>query len=408
MFIKTHKDSNITLTFLKSACVQAYPCGRRRSTPVDRDGDVGTVNDQYYFPFDPEARLNTEANHRRQSGLNGYTQTYLKDWDKKNKLLTLSLAGYLFTINIDFELPKVEDQYGTELERAYNFVEETDFGDKIAKLAGGGDAVYANIVLEDIHLFSGFKEYYTRVLRDQLGSDDVAPSTQLDLLKADSGIDVNNFDNYYFSGLSFSTTPLVSVGQAAGYTPTTRDTSIKTEVGNRKATQEIVSLCILKKNGNSWEINQEALLPNIEHDVLENSVKMGEAHVSENLTVDHNATITNDFTITDRVEVTSGSTKIKNELIVENDVYVENNTIKTENLTATETVLAKNIGTDNKKIVKITATEAEIDTLNANDIQQKVEGLTDIPENHYDIPVMFIKQVGNEHQLQITRVNRLN
>lgn len=419
MFIKTHEDNSITLTFLKSVNVQAYPCGRRRSTPADKDGNPGTVNDQYYFPFDPEARLNTEANHRRQSGLNGYTQNYLKEWDKVNKLLTLSLAGYLFTIDINCIIPESTDAQGNP-ERSYNLTEEDGFGAKIAKLTGstGNESkIFANIVLEDVHLFSGFQEYYTKILRDQLGINSNIPSAQLDLLKDDSS-PANDFDNYYFSGLSFSTTPLVKTAVSGSYIPVTRDSRLN-EVARDgfpggKATQQIVSLCILIKNGSTWEINQEALLPKIEHDILENSVKMGETHVSENLTVYKNATINQDatvkqnFTVENKVEITSSDTKVKNKLIVENDVEVENNTITTKNLTADETVLAKNIGTDTNKITKITAAEAEIATLNANDIQQYISGLTDIQNQHYDVPVMFIKQDGTEYQLQITRVNMLD
>lgn len=418
---KIHTDT-VKLAFLKSTNIQAFPCGRRRSELVDKDGSVATTNDQYYFPFDPEARLNTEANHRKQSGLNGYTQTYLKEWDKDNKLLTLSLAGYLFTIDINVQIPEVKDAQDKVIEQAYNLVNEADFGAKMATLVGAENAIYANIVLEDVHLFSGFREYHTRVLRDQLGRDSESPSTQLDLLTdADSidvkSVDVNDFNNYYFSGLSFSSAPMAGIGQS-GYTPTTRDICIKTEVGNRKATQEIVSLCILEKVKTSadgvtpevweWKIHEPARLPFIEHDTLEDSVVMGETHVRKNLTVDENATINQNFTVKDKVEVTSNSTKVKNKLVVENDVEVENNTITTKNLTATETVLAKNIGTDDNKIVKITATEAKIDTLNANDIQQNIAGLDSIPAKHYDVPVMFIKQVDGEYQLQISRVNKLN
>ena len=74
MFIETRSDTlaneKIKQTFVKSLNVQAFPCGRRRS-------DSNQV-----IPFDPEARLNTEANNRKHSGINGYTQTFLKsDWN---------------------------------------------------------------------------------------------------------------------------------------------------------------------------------------------------------------------------------------------------------------------------------------------------------------------------------------
>ena len=60
MFIETHKTENdIDLTFIKSTCIQAYPCGRRRIP----DQTAETAG--FRIPFDPEARLNTEANNRK-------------------------------------------------------------------------------------------------------------------------------------------------------------------------------------------------------------------------------------------------------------------------------------------------------------------------------------------------------
>ena len=106
MFIETYTDEiagvDQILTFIKSSNIQAYPCGRRRAVE-DRDlndNDIVEADEHIRIPFDPEARLNTEANNRKHSSLNGYTQTYLKEWDEKKKLLTVALAGYLFNITL--------------------------------------------------------------------------------------------------------------------------------------------------------------------------------------------------------------------------------------------------------------------------------------------------------------------
>ena len=79
MFI-INKDTS-QLAFLKSTAVKAFPCSRRRSTLIDVDGRADTVEDRYYIPFDPEARLNTESNIRKHSGLNGFKQSYIQEWN---------------------------------------------------------------------------------------------------------------------------------------------------------------------------------------------------------------------------------------------------------------------------------------------------------------------------------------
>ena len=211
MFNETYSDNNITLTFIKSTNIQAYPCGRRRSNLVDKDGSDTTTNDQYYFPFDPEARLNTEANNRKHSSLNGYTQTYLQDWDSSNKVLSLAVAGYLFNITLDdYIVDPDTDQPVYNLDAFGNAI--------ITALLTNADAtesqatsIYVNILLEDVKLFTGFQEYYTSILRNQ-SNNNKAPETSLDLLNEKSRNNLEkakNFDNYYFSGLSFSTTPVL-------------------------------------------------------------------------------------------------------------------------------------------------------------------------------------------------------
>lgn len=325
MFIESHKDNDIVLTFLPSSQVNAYPCGRRRSTQIDADRNDSTTGDIYYIPFDPEARLNTEANNRKHSSLNGFTQTYLQDWNQETKVFTLSLGGYLFNITLD-------DTYLTssQVDNKTIYTFNTDvFGDDIvdalvnkidALIAEAKDKndttgeqnciteknavtnaarIYANILLEDTHLFSaGFGEYYTSVLRNQSAGP---AQTSLDLLK--TGGSVSASADYYFSGLSFSTEPLT---KKAG--EITHDSKLQTAIidGN-SVNQQIVSLCILEKEGSSWIIHQPALLPKIDHGTTEDSIVVyGDTTLKGNgkkLTVEGTTELTGDTTIKSNLKV---------------------------------------------------------------------------------------------------------
>ena len=123
MFIEKRYENDNILAFIKSKNIQVFPCGRRRSTDI---AGTGTR-----LPFDPEARLNTEANNRKHSSLNGFTQTYLKEWDTTGKRLSLSIAGYLFDIlltNDDTDYSEAED-FATEL--LGKLVEISDLDDAI-------------------------------------------------------------------------------------------------------------------------------------------------------------------------------------------------------------------------------------------------------------------------------------
>ena len=161
MFIRG--NDNNELFFIKSESIKVFPCGRRRSL-VDSDGSSNTVSDRYYIPFDPEARLNTEANNRKHSSLNGFKQNYLNYWNSDG-IISLVLAGYLFTIDAKL-LP---DDFGKEL---------------VSEAAAAGDHIYANIKLANIKFFEGTEvipECHTDILRDQTTHDD--PLDCLDVLK---------------------------------------------------------------------------------------------------------------------------------------------------------------------------------------------------------------------------------
>ena len=88
-----HKDTANNLVFIESSYIKVFPCGCRKSELVE------TGATKQYIPIDPEARLNTEANNRKHSGLNGYKQEYLNYWNTNGEL-SLVLAGYLFNIKL--------------------------------------------------------------------------------------------------------------------------------------------------------------------------------------------------------------------------------------------------------------------------------------------------------------------
>lgn len=265
MFVEKHSINDIGLTFIKSANIQAYPCGRRRSELVDSDGSIETVDDKYYIPFDPEARLNTEANNRKHSGLNGFTQTYLTEWEDDQDNLLLALAGYLFKIKLDNNYKKVND-FGNAVVTQLS----TLAGAQQSSAWVEPERIYANILLEDTALFQGFMAYNTSVLRNQ--TDSSTPEVTLDLLTTPSRdnaslSDIQDFNNYYFSGLSFSAEPLSGVQETHSTTYVTKENG---------TAQQIDSLCILEKDNETgaWVVHQPAYLPKIEHGDEVDSIKV--------------------------------------------------------------------------------------------------------------------------------------
>jgi hypothetical protein len=241
MFIK---DDN-GLIFMKSINVYAFPCGRRRSTLIDIDSNPETVSDKYYLPFDPEARLNTEANNRKRSGLNGFKQNFISSWSTTGEL-SIVIAGYLF---------KLTTGYTGDTAVA-------DFGNKLASVIADAEStkIFANIKLADLILMSanstsGIPETVTQILRDQKAKDE--PAASLDWPAVDA--DITKADSYYFYGLSFSSTE-------------------KTKDG-------FVSLQLLDKVNNSWVIHEASRLPKIDHGDTPGSVVIpGDLYVEDNVT----------------------------------------------------------------------------------------------------------------------------
>ena len=281
MFNETHLSSTnngIPLIFIKSLNVQAYPCGRRRSelVPKDTNNDgIITESESYHIPFDPEARLNTEANNIKHSGLNGFTQTYLNDWDTSEKVLSLVLGGYLFNIKLDQNYERFLNFGASLLNALKNFDKDFD--------TNAVTRIYANIRIEETPLFVGFTSYNTSVLRDQYSSD--TAQTTLDLLNttarnANTLSETQDTGNYYFSGLSLSVRPLTETINPEK--PLTEQEETKSErliynPTTKALYQRVISLCILEKNSNgNWQLHQPALLPSIKHGETEDSIKVKE------------------------------------------------------------------------------------------------------------------------------------
>lgn len=312
MFNEKHflnNNEDFALAFIKSKNIKVYPCGRRRSEFVNiTEGSTTGQNEGYYIPFDPEARLNTEANNRKSVGINSFTQTYVNKFptetetetEKKLTLVSLSIAGYLFDINLDEAMTATD--VGAAVEKALDLKEPlTD--------------IYANIRIQSVPLFSdsGLK-YYTQVLRNQTASQD--PSTTLDLLcTSQETPDKEDINNYYFSGLSFTAKPITDYisyeTENVYYVDSIEETSWCSKAIYEKADkvnvnpatdtlyQYVVSLHILTKkdDDDKWQVYQPALLPEIAHGETEGSIKVPGVITAGGLTLTDGGSISTNGTI---------------------------------------------------------------------------------------------------------------
>ena len=372
MFNETHvftiNSEPVNLAFIKSKNVQAFPCGRRRSTSYAKDDSR--------IPFDPEARLNTEANNRKHSSVNGFTQTYIERWDDT---AVLSLAGYLFTIALNDNSQEVVKSY-----KDFN-----TFCSQITDRVGETTSIFANILIDNTQLFAGTYineglAYYTDVL-DSWANESIKDTSALDLYISDNSIKYEDeLDNYYFSGLAFSAKPIATLYKL--YNEATEGEEFNTrDEYTLKNKQKVVSLRIFDKVGDSWKIHEPARLPSIEHGRTENSVVMNDLLVNK-LEVQYNEDLEKDKTI--------DSTKIS-------DTGVYTKYLYTQELKADGINVGDNIRADGT----ISAAELNVDntitskTVIAEDaLYQKVNGVTK------QVPVLELKQDGDFWQLHISRI----
>lgn len=255
MFIEKHNlyattsgSFNPTLAFIKSVLIKAYPCGRRKSTLVT-EGEQ-----KYNIPFDPEARLNTELNNRNTSASNGYTSSYINEWDADSKHFSLVLGGYSFELSLPDDTDETKKMYIIN-----------NFGKALVTYLEkpAATTIYANIRLEETPLFRGEVDYDTWILRDQTDYSQTARS-ELDVEISEKIDLVNQEQNYYFSGLSFSTEPLTEV----------HDTRSRLPITTTRRPQQVYSLCIMKKVEDTWCLNETAKLPKIEHGEATDSIRV--------------------------------------------------------------------------------------------------------------------------------------
>lgn len=270
MFSEVHTANNTSgpkLAFIKSLNIQAFPCGRRRSEEVDFDDQDldGLVKDveKYYIPYDPESRLNTESNNRQHTSINGFAQSFIKSWSYTD--ISMSIGGYLFKIK-----PQYRETLGHENE--YDA-----FGKTLLEATGEtGSSIYANIRIESVPLYSGFTTYYTNILRDQTTT--LQPSASIDILLSDiknnaagaALLKRNPEECFYFAGLSFSVSPLTG-GSFADKPVREVDTSRD----DGSFYQKTISLRILDLVDGVWQLHQPALLPDVTHGPVKDSVKLG-------------------------------------------------------------------------------------------------------------------------------------
>ena len=265
MFIEVHKkdaDSTQKLAFVRSLNVQAFPCGRRRSEQVT----AVTGNDKYYIPYDPEAKLNTEKNNRQHSSSNGFTQNYIKCWTEDE--ISIVIGGYSF---------KIDPQYANQETLSYKDTFDA-FGKTLgAALGESGSSIYANIRIESVPLYSGFTTYYTEILRDQTTAE--YPSASIDILQSNANANTLRTkpeECFYFAGLSFSTEPL-----AEDSTPKEPVWEEFTTKEDGVTYQRVVSLRVLDLVDGVWRLHQPALLPNVAHGPIEDSVQVGTAYANQ-------------------------------------------------------------------------------------------------------------------------------
>jgi hypothetical protein len=371
MFVETYtstiNEDTIKLVFIKSLNVQAFPCGRRRST------QLGEAESAPRIPFDPEARLNTEVNNRKHTGLNGFTQTYLSNWEDSSNQLIVSLAGYLFNIKLD---------------SAYQSYE--GFGNKVAKaLASEINNIYINILIEETPLFSETERnliYNTDILGSLRPSNDL---TALDLPISGKERSQGS-DDYYFSGLALSASPLTEACRRSYDEEKefkTRDDFPYIVENTRK---RVISLHLLEKVEDKWKIHEPARLPKIEHGETEDSVVVENLSVKDALTIE-------DLAKVKKLEVQEDAT-IKKLVTDEVQVPYTNNQ---DNTTITKTGVYSPFA----KIAKLEALSGGISSvgdIKAPNIYQKVG------EVDKKVPIIdFKEQADGTWQLQISRVNTI-
>lgn len=339
----TYNDEQKLLAFARSLNVSIYPSGRRSSDIVEEDSR--TRSDDRYYPFDPEARLNTEFNNRRLASTNGFSQTFIRTWD--SDLIQLVLGGYEFSFKSTQDLPSIDvNTFASELAQVLS----SNTPESLEAL----ENIYVNIRLEKVPLYSNIAPaenqenqdliFYTWVLRNQADGDKAKAVSldkhiTLDTSEFEYGTDVFAIENYYFSGLSFSAEPISEIGKRNTVLDAIKDLTYTTtyysaeNLDNSELEQLVISLRILNKDDEgNWQIYQPALLPEIRHGSTAGEVEVGHltaegnVKIAGNTQIDRNISVSGNATINGNITANSKDKKAHfYNLEVDNDVQIDGN-----------------------------------------------------------------------------------
>jgi hypothetical protein len=278
----TAQDGDTKLAFVQSSKINVSPCGRRRT-------DIINDTTKYRIPFDPEARINTELSTRKASGSAGFYSSFFKhfiDSDKQREgEFAFNIAGYSFVIKLD-------RLANSSPLKAYDCAALC--GEICAALEPGEiNEIYANIKIASIALYEAgynFVDYSTMILRDQAQTGDT-PLTYLDIQRDISTEKSTKLDEYYFSGMSFSSVPVTKLGEdvdgivreTLSLNNSSAAASARNIYKNNILRQQEFSIRLFEKIGGKWHVCEEAKLPNIKHGDTEDSVVIQDLNVTGQL-----------------------------------------------------------------------------------------------------------------------------
>ena len=267
--------------FLPSTNINIFPCSRRGQAGIEEAGSAS-----YY---DPEARLNTEHTNRLHTAVNGFTDSFIiNNQFNDGGTLAFVLKGYRVEVK-EFSPSSIAAALGV-----------TD-----------NDILYAHLSLHnDISL--NVTGYYTKILyRQSTAAND---KNYLDVSYSYTEESTTRKGDF-FVGVSFTAD---KAAKDAGVTP--------------------YVLPLFSKVNGTWQLVQTSLLPKVEHDETENSIK-----ISGDFTVEHtkdNGTQQVSFKVTED-ETVLGPT-IMSKLAVATSDSVKLDDISNGSITAEADILAKN------------------------------------------------------------------
>lgn len=297
--------------FFPSSQINVFPCSRRGQY------DLYEENTRFY---DPEARLNTERTNRIHTAINGFTDKFIKDFDANTLTLTFVLAGYYIEVR-NFNPANIADALGTN-----------------------PNSIYAHLSLHDnISLGNG---YSTEILYRQWTEN---ITNFLDTTITDES---TKKQEDFFVGVSFtdrtSLQDTINEGTQQNYDLVGHDLELFTKL----------------VDADTWQLVQTSLLPKIEHDESDNSIKVGgdftvkhgeqtSFKVTRDTTLFSSPTAINNLTITNTLEVNGTAT-------------IEGATAVNNTLTAKKVVIS-NIDESGIDKGEIVTPKLRVNTITSND-----------------------------------------